>query len=214
MVPLLRKGHEKSLFAFFVLQRDHGLLDVVIVRFELLLEIRRLIVQAGKSQTNAFQLPLALDPATVFGPDIDRDRVQEVLVMVVAAQTAGLLQTKDILQGGPFKLGIGHGGNIGEGIGFGVCAPLTIVGRELISDECIPSIFIFYRDGFDHDLHEICTRLNPNDVQNASLRLGEKCSELSIGVCRLLAKYSLFLHKAPRLTFDIMEFRIQRDANF
>ncbi len=91
VVPLLGEGHEEAFLALFVLERHHGLFDVVVVGLELLFEVGRLIVEAGQRETDAFELALTLDAAAVLGADVDGDFVEEVLVVVVPGEAAKLL---------------------------------------------------------------------------------------------------------------------------
>lgn len=106
VVPLLGEGHEEAFLALFVLQGDHGLFDVVVVRLELLLEVAGLIVESSEGEADALEFALALDAAAVLGADIDGNFVENVLVVVVTSEMAGLLETKDIFQGGAFELGV------------------------------------------------------------------------------------------------------------
>lgn len=109
VVPLLGEGHEEALLALFVLQRDHGLLDVVVVGLELAFEVGGLVVEAGEGEFDGFELARAGDAAAMFGADVDGDSVEEVLVVVVAREAAVLrLEAEDVFEGGAFEVGVGE----------------------------------------------------------------------------------------------------------
>ena len=108
MVPLFGEGHEEAFLAFFVLQGDHGLLDVVVVGFELLVEIDGLVRETGEGEADAFEFAGALDAAAMLGADVDGDGVEEVLVVVVAGEAAGLFEVEDVFEGGAFELRVVH----------------------------------------------------------------------------------------------------------
>ena len=182
VVPLFGEGHQEPLFALFVLQRDHGLFDVVVVRLELLFEVGGLVVEAGKGEANALELPLTLDAAAVFGTDVDGDFVKKVLIMVVTGKAADLLEPKDVLEGGTFELGVGKGGQVDDGSGFGVGTSSMRVGREFIVNNNGPTVFVFHGDWLHHDFHEIGARLYPDDVEDATFRLHEERFGFSVGI--------------------------------
>lgn len=182
VVPLFGEGHEEAFLALFVLERHHGLFDVVVVCLELLFQVGRLIVEAGERETDAFELALTLDTAAMLGADVDGDFVEEVLVVVVTSEAADLLQPKDVFECGAFELGVGKGGEVDDGSGFGVGASSARVGGEFIVHNIGPAIFVLNGDGFDHDFHEVGTRLDPNDVKDATFRLHEERFGFSVGI--------------------------------
>ena len=174
MVPLLRKGQEEALLALFVLQRHHGLLDVVVVRLELLVQIDRLVIEAGEREPDAFELALTLDAASVLGADVDGDGVEEVLVVIVAGKAAGAFEFEDVFEGGAFEFRVGHRGDVDDGVGFGVGAAFTGAGREFVADKSVPSVFVFHGDGLDHDFHEVGAGLDADYVEDAAFGFHEK----------------------------------------
>ena len=182
VVPLLGEGHEEAFLALFVLERHHCLLDVVVVGFELLFEVAGLVVEAGEGQTDTFEFALALDAAAVFGADVDRDFVEDVLVMVVAGEVAGLFEVEDVFEGGAFEFGVGHGGNVDEGGGFRVGASAARGGRQFVVDERGPAVFVVHGDGFDHNFHEARSGLYADDVEDAAFRFHEQRLGFSIGI--------------------------------
>ncbi len=172
VVPLLGEGHEEALLALFVLQRDHRLLDVVVVGLELAFEVGGLVVEAGEGELDGFELAGAGDAAAVLGADVDGDGVEEVLVVVVAREAAVLrLEAEDVFEGGAFEVGVGERGEVDERVfrvgGAGMGA------REFIADEGFPAVFVFGRDGFDHDFEEISARLHADDVEDAAFDVHE-----------------------------------------
>ncbi len=194
VVPLLGEGHEEALLALFVLQRDHRLLDVVVVGLELAFEVGGLVVEAGEGELDGFELAGAGDAAAVLGADVDGDGVEEVLVVVVAREAAVLrLEAEDVFEGGAFEVGVGERGEVDERVfrvgGAGMGA------REFIADEGFPAVFVFGRDGFDHDFEEISARLHADDVEDAAFGFGEEGYGLSVGV------------------FSFVEFGVQSEAN-
>lgn len=106
VVPLLGEGHEEAFLALFVLQRDHGLFDVVVVRLKLLFEVGGLVVEPGQGEADALEFALALDAAAMLGADVDGDFVKDVLVVVVAGEMADTLETKDVFECGAFEFGV------------------------------------------------------------------------------------------------------------
>ena len=82
--------------------------DVVVIGFELLVEVDGLVSEAGEGEADALEFALALDAPAVFGADVDCDGVEEVLVVVVAGETGGLLKTENVFEGGTFEFGVGH----------------------------------------------------------------------------------------------------------
>ncbi len=86
VIPLFGEGHDESFFALLALKRHHGLLDVVIVCLQLLLQIYRLLVEPGQGGAHTFQFTLPLDSSSMFGPDVNCDYVQQILVMVPSSQ--------------------------------------------------------------------------------------------------------------------------------
>lgn len=186
MVPLFREGHQEAFLALFVLQRHHGLFDVVVVGLELLFEVRSLVVEAGEREADAFEFALALDAAAMLGADVDGDLVEEVLVMVVAGEAAELFKVEDVFEGGAFEFGVGHGGDVDDGGGFRVDASAAGGGGQLVVDEGGPAVFVFHSDGLHHDFHEVCSRLHANDVQYAAFGLHEEGLGFSVGVYGVL----------------------------
>ena len=182
VVPLLGEGHQEAFFALFVLQRDHGLLDVVVVRFQLAFEVCGLVVEAAECEFDGFEFFLSLDSSAVFGADVDCDGVEEVLVVVVPGETAVLFEAEDVFEGGAFQFCVGHGGDVDQGVGFGVCRVFMRGGGEFVADERIPAIFIFHGDWFDHDLHQIAARFNADYVQDAAFGLGEQSLNFGVGI--------------------------------
>ena len=182
VVPLFGEGHQEAFLALFVLQRHHCLLNVIVVGLELLFEVGGLVVEAGEGETDAFELALTLNATAVLGADVDGDFVEEVLVVVVPSETANVLKPQNVLERGTFELSVGKGGEIDDGSGFRVGASSPRVGGELIVHNCSPAVFIFHGDGFHHDLHEIGTRLDPDDVEDATFRLHEKRFTFGVGI--------------------------------
>lgn len=120
VVPLFGEGHQEPFLALLVLQRHHGLLNVVVVCLELLFEVDGLVVETGEGETDAFELALALDAPAVFGTDVNCDGVEKVLVVVVAGDAAGLLEAENVFKGGTLEFGVGHGGDVDDGVGVGI----------------------------------------------------------------------------------------------
>ena len=108
VVPLFGEGHEEAFLALFVLQRHHGLLDVVVVGFELLVEVDGLVGEAGEGEADAFEFAGALDAPPVLGADVDGDGVEQVLVVVVSGEAAGLFEQEDVFERGAFELRVAH----------------------------------------------------------------------------------------------------------
>lgn len=122
MVPLLGERHQEAFLAFLVLESHHGLLDVVVVRFELLFQIRRLVSEASERKTDSLEFFVTLNASTMFGAYVDCDSIQQILVVVVAGETAILLEVEDVLESGALELGITHRDNVRDGTGFRVSA--------------------------------------------------------------------------------------------
>lgn len=197
MIPLLGEGHEEAFLTLFVLQRDHGLLDVVVVGLELAFEVGGLVVEAGEGEFDGFELAGAGDAAAMLGADVDGDGVEEVLVVVVAREAAVLgLKAENVFESGAFKVGVGERGEVDERVGvFGVGGAGVGAG-ELVADEGFPAVFIFGRDGFDHDFEEVGARLHADDVEDAAFGFREEGFSLSVGV------------------FSFVEFGVQGEADF
>jgi hypothetical protein len=98
VVVLAGEGEKELLLALFGLQRYHGLLDIVVVRLELLLEEVGFLVQRSERRAHAFHLTRALHPAPVLGADVDCDRVEQVLVVVVGRDAACALELDHVFQ--------------------------------------------------------------------------------------------------------------------
>jgi hypothetical protein len=98
VVVLACEREEELLLALLRLQRYHGLLDVVVVALELLLEEVRLLVERGECGAYALHLACALHASSVFGADVDCDGVEQVLVVVVWGDAAGALKLDHVLQ--------------------------------------------------------------------------------------------------------------------
>ena len=122
MVPLLGKRHQEALLAFLVLESHHGLLDVVIIGFELLFEICGLVPKAGEGKVDSLEFFVTLDPSAMFGAYVNCNSIKQILVVVVAGETAILLEVEDVFKSSALELCIAHGGNVGDGAGFSVCA--------------------------------------------------------------------------------------------
>lgn len=209
VVPLLGEGHEEALLALFVLQRHHGLLDVVVVRLELLLQVRGLVVEAREREADPFELALPLDAPPVLGADVDGDFVEEVLVVIVAGEVAYLLEAENIFESGAFEFGVGKGGHVDDGGGFGVGATAAGGGGEFVIDERRPAIFVFHCDGFDHDFHEIGAGLDTDDVEDAAFRFHEERLGFGIGIWMLWLGEDRGYGQDERLTFLVMQLWIQ-----
>lgn len=158
------------------------MLDVVIVCLELLLEIQSLIVETGECQTYAFELTLALHPSSMFGADVYRDGVEEVLIVVVAGDAASLFETEDVFESGALEFRVGHGGDVDDGVRVRVSTPFAATGRELLTNEVFPSVLVFHGDWFDHDFHQVGSRLNPNDEKDTTLSLRKEGFHLSLRI--------------------------------
>ena len=98
VVVLAGEGEEELLLALLRLQRYHGLLDIVVVRLELLFEEMCFLVQGGERVAHAFHFASTLHAAAVLGTDVDRDRVEQVLVVVVRRDATGALKLDHVLQ--------------------------------------------------------------------------------------------------------------------
>ena len=184
VIPLFGEGHEEAFLALFVLQRHHGLFDVIVVGFELALEVRGLVVQSRQCESYALEFALALDAAAVLGADVDGDVVEEVLVVVAAAEAAEPFKLDDVFEGGAFEFGVGHGGYVDDGGGFRVGASPAGGGRELVVDKGGPSVFVFHGDRLDHDFHEIGARLDADYVQNAAFGFHEERLGFCVRICK------------------------------
>ena len=125
VIPLLSEWHEEAFLAFLVLQCYHGLLNVVVVGFKLLFQVCGLIIETSKGEANSLELTLTLDAAAVLGPDIYCNFVKEILIVVMASKAAKLFKAENVFEGDAFELGIGHRGDIDEGVGFRVSAPFS-----------------------------------------------------------------------------------------
>ena len=183
VVPLLGEGHEEAFLALLVLQRDHGLLDVVVVGLELLVEVEGLVGEAGEGQADAFEFARALDAPPVLGADVDGDGVEEVLVVVVPGQSARLFELEDVFERGALQLRVAHRGDVDQRVGFGVGAAFAAAGGELVSDEIVPAHVFFRVDRLDHDFHEVGAGLDADDVEDAALGFHEEGLHFGIGVC-------------------------------
>ncbi|KAL8954442.1 MAG: hypothetical protein Q9193_007244, partial [Seirophora villosa] len=209
VVPLLGEGHEEALLALFVLQRHHGLLDVVVVRLELLLQVRGLVVEAREREADPFELALPLDAPPVLGADVDGDFVEEVLVVIVAGEVAYLLEAENVFESGAFEFGVGKGGHVDDRGGFGVGATAARGGGEFVIDERRPAIFVFHGDGFDHDFHEIGAGLHTDDVEDAAFRFHEERLGFGIRIWMLRLAEARRCGQDERLTFLVMQLWIQ-----
>ena len=192
VVVLLGEGQQEALLALGPLQRHHGLLDVVVVALELLVQPGGFLVEGGKRRAHAVDLARPLHAPAVLGADVDRDRVEQVLVVVVPGHAPGRFELDEVLERGPLELGVGEAGEVGEGGGGGVdggvvavcpAPPAAVAGNEeLFAQQRRPLFFVFGRDGPDHDLHQIRAGLDADDVQDAAFRLHEKSFQGGFGV--------------------------------
>lgn len=197
VVPLLGEGHEEAFLALFVLQRDHRLLDIVVIGLELAFEVSGLVVEAGEGEPDGFELAGAGDAAAVLGADVDGDGVEEVLVVVVAREAAVLrLEAEDVFEGGAFEVGVGERGEVDEWVGGFRVSSAGVGAGKLITDKGFPAVFVFRRDWFDHDFEEVGARLHADDVENAAFGFGEEGFGISVGV------------------FGFVEFGVQGEADF
>lgn len=155
MVPLFSKRHQESFLALFVLQGDHGLLDVIIICLELLLQVQGLIVETRERKTYALELTLALNASPMFGTDVNCDGIEEILIVVVAGDAAGLLEAEDVFESGALQFGVGHGCNVDDGVGIRVSTSFAATGGELLPNEVFPPVLVLHGNRFDHDLHEV-----------------------------------------------------------
>lgn len=183
VIPLLGEWHQESLLSLLVLQRDHGLFNVVVVGFELLIQVEGLVVKAGRSQPCTFQLSLSLDSSAVFGPDVNSDGIQEILVVVVPSDLAVLLEKKDILKSGALELRVAHRSDVDQGAGFTVGTSSRIIRVQLLSYQHLPPLFIFVARRLDHDIHQVGTGLDSDDVENAPLSFHKQCLHLRFWIC-------------------------------
>ena len=122
MIPLLGERHQETFLAFLILESHHGLLDVVIIDFELLFEIRGLVSEAGEGEIDSLEFFVTLNTSAMFCAYVNCDSIEQILVVVVAGETAILLEVEDVLKSGALKLCIAHGGNVSDGTGFCVSA--------------------------------------------------------------------------------------------
>lgn len=209
VVPLLGEGHEKTLLALFVLQRHHCLLDVVVVRLELLLQVRGLVVETREREADPFELALPLDTSPVLRTDVDGEFVEKVLVVVVPRKVSNALKPENVFERGAFELRVGEGGHVDDGGGFGVGATAAGGGGEFVVDKGRPAVFIFNGDGFNHDFHEVRARLDTDDVEDAAFRFHEERLGFSIGILMFRLAESRRDNWAERLTFLVMQLWIQ-----
>ena len=100
----------------------------------------------------------------MFGPDVYRDGVEEVLIVVVTGDAAGLFETEDVFESGPLEFRIGHGGDVDDGIGVRVSASFATSGGELLTNQVFPPVLVFHGDWFDHNFHEVGSRLNSDNI--------------------------------------------------
>lgn len=61
----------------------------------------------------------------MFGADVHRDGVEEVLIVVVTGDAAGLFETEDVFESGALEFGVGHGGDVDDGVGVRVSTPFA-----------------------------------------------------------------------------------------
>ena len=95
-----------------VLQRGHGLFDIIIVALSLLLQILCLLVKIAECLTDTLEFSLSLDPSPALGADIQRDGVEDVLVVVLLGDAAHLLQSENVLERCPLQIVVTHARNI------------------------------------------------------------------------------------------------------
>ena len=74
----------------------------------------RRVLQHAERVADAVELAGAGDAAAVLGADVDCDRVEQVLVVVVFRQAAHALEGDDVLEAGAFELRVGHRGEVEE----------------------------------------------------------------------------------------------------
>ena len=125
VVPLLGEGHQEAFFALFVLERHHGLLDVVVVRLELLFQIGGLVSETGEGEIDRLELFVALNTSAMFGAYVNCNGIEQILVVIVASETATLLEVEDVLKSSALQLCIAHRSNVSNGAGF--CVRATLV---------------------------------------------------------------------------------------
>lgn len=120
----------------------------------------------------------------MLGADINCDGVEEVLVVVVAGEAAGVFEAEDVFEGGAFELCVGHGGDVeeGRGGGFGVGAAFAGGGGELVVHERVPAVFVFGEDGLDHYFEKVGAGLDADNVEDATFGFGEESFNFGIRI--------------------------------
>ena len=80
-MPLLARScaeylNKEAFFTLLVLKRDHCLLNIVIVGFQLAFQICSLVIEAAEGLLDPFKLFLALNPAPMFGTNVHSNGVE------------------------------------------------------------------------------------------------------------------------------------------
>lgn len=193
VVVLLAERHQEPLLALgLLLQRDHRLLDVVVVALELAVQPLRFLLQRRERRAHVVHFARALETSTVLGPDVERDFVQKVLVLVRPGDAPCAFESEDVFEGGAFELSVTECCDVEKGGPVSVRVR-TLLGVspllcELVVDEGRPLVFVVGGDGANHYVKQVGAGLYANDIQDAALRLHEErfhCRVWVFGIVQL-----------------------------